>query len=67
MTPEQHEQELRQLRELRSVCDGKCEDPDDQPQDNHQDNHIGATNEEVRKLLRRCGWKLGIDYRNRED
>ena len=26
------------------------------------DDHIGASNEEVRALLIRCGKKLGIDY-----
>ena len=26
------------------------------------DDHIGASNEEVRSLLTRCGKKLGIDY-----
>ena len=50
------------LRELRVACGGKCEDFDVQPQDDWQDGHIGATTEEVKELLRRCGCKLGIDY-----
>lgn len=29
---------------------------------NSEDDHIGATNEEVRQLLRSYGAKLGIDY-----
>ena len=79
MTQKQHDQELKQLRELRNLMDGKLMEPYDDtsgavrsadmgghmPQkqkDREKDGHIGATNDEVRKLLREYGHKLGVEY-----
>lgn len=79
ITPEQHEQELKQLQELRAMMDDKFKGQRDyskravrsadmgghmpqKQQDQEEDGHIGASNDEVRDLLRSCGYKLGVDY-----